>query len=61
MTEVTGEGLHEGMEVVTGEITGDSSAAAGSTNPFGPPQWGRSSRSGSGGSSGGSSGRRSGF
>ena len=42
MTEVSGEALREGMEVVTGEITGDGGAAAGSTNPFGPPQWGRS-------------------
>ena len=34
------------MTEVTGELTGDSAAAAGSTNPFGPPQWGRSSSRG---------------
>ena len=40
ITEVKGEGLTEGMEVVTGEVFSDD-ASAGSTNPFGPPQWGR--------------------
>ena len=58
-TEVQGDGLTEGLEVVTGEETADSrAAAAGSTNPFGPPQWGRpKGSSGGGGGSGGSSRR----
>jgi HlyD family secretion protein len=39
VTEIRGEGLTEGMEVVTGEI--HSETAGGNTNPFGPPQFGK--------------------
>jgi HlyD family secretion protein len=48
ITEVRGEGLSEDMEVITGEVFSEA-AAAGSTNPFGPPQWGRRGSSGGGG------------
>jgi HlyD family secretion protein len=55
VTEVVGEGLTEDLEVITGEENADGSrAASGSTNPFGPPQFGRP-----GGGSG--SGRRTGI
>jgi HlyD family secretion protein len=57
ITEVQGEGLSEGMEVIIGEVRNETAAAT-STNPFGPPQWGRSSRSGSSGSSGSGRGPR---
>jgi hypothetical protein len=50
LTEVRGDSLTEGMEVITGEETAEE-AAARNTNPFGPPQWGRP---------GGGSSRRSG-
>jgi HlyD family secretion protein len=49
VTEIRGEGLTEGLEVVTGEIRAESAAAT-NTNPFGPPQFGK-----------GGSGRRSGM
>jgi HlyD family secretion protein len=42
VTEIRGEGLTEGMEAVTGEIRAE--AAATNTNPFGPPQFGKSGR-----------------
>lgn len=37
-TEVQGDDLEEGMEVVTGEITPEMAAAPGGTNPF-APKW----------------------
>ena len=54
ITEVVGDELTDGTEVVTGEIKNEIGAAA-NTNPFGPPQWGRQKGSGS---SGGGSGMR---
>jgi HlyD family secretion protein len=48
LTEVRGDGLTEGMEVITGEETAEE-AAARNTNPFGPPQFGRPSGRRSGG------------
>lgn len=62
VTEVRGEGLKEGMEIVTGEQIADSGNSSAANNPFGPPQFGRPrSSGGSGGSGGGGSGRRGGF
>jgi HlyD family secretion protein len=40
VTEVRGEGLTEGLDVVTGEIHTEAGAAT-NTNPFGPPQFGK--------------------
>jgi len=40
VTEVRGDGLTDGLEVVTGEIHAET-AAASNTNPFGPPQFGK--------------------
>ena len=38
VTEVAGDGITEGVEVVTGELGGGQpAAAAGGTNPFAPP------------------------
>jgi HlyD family secretion protein len=42
-TEVSGEGLSEGMEIVVGEVAESSAAAPTSSNPF-APQFGRSRR-----------------
>lgn len=42
VTEIKGDGVSDKMEVVTGEVTPDQAAASGNTNPFGPPQFGRS-------------------
>jgi hypothetical protein len=56
MTEVSGEGLEEGMEVVT-RATVQSGAAAAGVNPFAPRRPSRSGSS-SGSKSGGSSGGR---
>ena len=51
VTEVSGEGLSEGMEIVAGEVGPEGSGASANTNPFGPPQWGRGGwRAGSAGS-----------
>ncbi len=57
VTEIKGDGVTENLEVVTGEIHPDTAAAPGSTNPFGPPQFGRN-RTGSGGGGGGGGGGR---
>jgi len=58
MTEVTGEGLTERLEVVTGVQAATSRAAGGGevNNPFAPPRFGRGSKRGSGSGSGGGSG-----
>jgi HlyD family secretion protein len=52
LTEVTGDGLSEGMEVIVGEQTAEQSAASGGTNPFAPPMM-RGGRGGGGGSGSG--------
>ena len=58
VTEIQGEGLSEGLEVVTSDIrpTDSSASAAGGTNPF-APQFGRRG-GGAGGARGGAGGGR---
>ncbi len=43
LTEIEGDGVSEGLEVIVGEKTGDQTAAA-TTNPFAPPSMGRGTR-----------------
>jgi HlyD family secretion protein len=61
LTEVEGESLAEGLEVIVGERSSDQSAAASTTNPFAPPMMGRGTRpTGQGGGGGGGGGTRGG-
>ena len=55
-TEVRGEELKEGMEVVIGEVLPDASASAGNTNPFAPQPMRRGPGGGGGGRPGGGGG-----
>jgi HlyD family secretion protein len=54
-TEVIGEALSDGMDVVVGEVLPKDQTASGApnTNPFGPPQFGRRPGGGAGGTGGG--------
>ncbi len=54
VTEVEGDGVSEGMEVIVGEKAQDQQASAG-TNPFAPPMM-RGGRGGGGGGGGGGAG-----
>ena len=55
-TEVRGDGLKEGLEVVTGEILTMTAGGPQTTNPFGPPRMGGRGGGGGGGQRGGGGG-----